>query len=232
MPGRGARNDRHARWIGVSLIFVLILAAVLLMVVQASFFEWAFHRYWLHRPWLPKDVFTAHTLVHHQLCKFDDTFHVEEEEQHEALHFQWWGGPLLCLINVAPWILVSVGLSLAGVQLPYVILLVAMYLTILLYYVGYEGFHFLMHKPSFPAIENSFYFRFLKKHHRIHHVHMDRNLNVLLPLADFVLGTLVLESKPSGPTPEAAKRLARRHSKRGDKPAPSAEEGLHQSDVQ
>ena len=56
-------------------------------VVQASLFEWAFHRYWLHRPWLPKNCFTQHTLIHHQLCKFEDTFHVVEEEQHEALTF-------------------------------------------------------------------------------------------------------------------------------------------------
>jgi len=45
--------------------FLVIGAGIAVGVVQASFFEWAFHRYWLHRPWLPKNVFTAHTLVHH-----------------------------------------------------------------------------------------------------------------------------------------------------------------------
>src|SRR5262249_25622222 len=84
---------------------------------------------------------------------------------------------------------------------------------------GYEGFHYLMHKPSIPFIERSAFFRFLKKHHQIHHVHMDRNLNVLLPVADLLLGTLVLEAKVPAVTPEAARRLARRHMR----PTPDAE---------
>ena len=191
------------------------LAGIPLAIVQASFFEWAFHRYWLHRPWLPKDCFTAHTLIHHQLCKFDDTFHVESEEQHEALHFQWWGGPLLVAMNIVPWLLISWGLAAAGV-LPFNWIFVAAFaITAGLYYVGYEGFHYLMHKPSIQWLERSRYFQFLKRHHRIHHVRMDRNLNVLVPVADFLLGTLVLESAPTGPTPEAARTLARRHSRYG-----------------
>lgn len=196
---------------------VLIAAslAVLVGIVQASFFEWLFHRYWLHRPWLPKGCFTAHTLVHHQLCKFDDTFVVKEEEQEEALHFQWWGGPLLVVLNAVPWALVNLALGSAGVALPYVAFVIGLMITIGLYYVGYEGLHYLMHKPIVPWITRSPYFRFIERHHRIHHVKMDRNLNVLLPLADLCLGTLVTTMPAPVPTPEAARRLARRHSKRG-----------------
>lgn len=192
-----------------------MLTAVVIGVVQASFFEWAFHRYWLHRPWLPKDVFTAHTLVHHQLCKHDDTFHVVEEEQEEALTFQWWGGPFLVLLNVVPWALAALAFGAAHIHLPWLAFLITFASTVLAYYAGYEGFHFLMHKPSIAWIENSRYFKFLKNHHRIHHVHMDRNLNVLLPLADLCLGTLVLDSPAVPTTPESARRLARRHSDYG-----------------
>jgi hypothetical protein len=196
-------------------LLIAIPLALLVGVVQASFVEWAFHRYWLHRPWLPKDCFTTHTLVHHQLCKHDDTFHVVEEEQHEALTFAWWGGPTLIAINMVPWALAAWGLVALGLHLPYAAFLIAVASTILIYYVGYEGFHFLMHKPTLPIIENSRPFQFLKRHHRIHHVHMDRNLNVLLPFADLVLGTLVTEVPAPSPTPEAARRLARRHSRFG-----------------
>jgi len=194
-----------------------VLAGTLTGIVQGSFFEWAFHRYWLHRPWLPKDVFTAHTLVHHQLCKFDDTFEVHEEEQHEALSFQWFGGPLLVAINLIPWALISWGLSAAGVSLPYLTFILSVGATIFVYYLFYEGFHFLMHKPSIGWIERSAPFLFLKRHHRIHHVHMDRNLNVLVPLADLCLGTLVLHSEMPAVTPPNARTLARRHSEYGKK---------------
>ena len=194
-------------------LLAMILVSILVAVVHASFFEWIFHRYWLHRPWLPKDVFTAHTLVHHQLCKFEDTFHVTEEEQHEALTFQWWGGPLLIVLNMLPWAALLWGLGAAGVALPKVAMLITASVTFGLYYVGYEGFHYLMHKPSIPVVERAAFFQFLKRHHRIHHVHMDRNLNVFLPIADFLLGTLVLETAMPAVTPEGARRLARRHSR-------------------
>ncbi len=197
----------------MSLIAIPVALAV--AVVQASFFEWAFHRYWLHRPWLPKDCFTTHTLIHHQLCKHDDTFQVTEEEQHEALTFAWWGGPVLILINMVPWTLVAWGLASLGVKLPYVLFLVTVAAGILLYYIGYEGTHYLMHRPLFPAITQSRFFRFIEKHHRIHHIYMDRNLNVLLPVADLVLGTYVSEMPAPTPTPDAARRLARRHSRFG-----------------
>ena len=196
-------------------MFIAIPLGVALGIVQASFFEWAFHRFWLHRPWLPKDCFTTHTLIHHQLCKHDDTFHVVEEEQHEALTFAWWGGPTLVAINMVPWLLAAWGMSASGARLPYAAFLITVAATIAAYYVGYEGFHYLMHKPTLPWLENSRAFQLLKRHHRIHHVHMDRNLNVLLPFADLVLGTLVTDEPAPSPTPETARRLARRHSRYG-----------------
>jgi hypothetical protein len=197
------------------LLAIAIPVACLLSVVQSSFFEWVFHRYWLHRPWLPKDCFTTHTLIHHQLCKFEDTFHVVEEEQEEALHFQWWGGPILIAINLVPWALLSWGLAARGVQFPYVAFLASFAATNVAYYVGYESLHYFMHKPRVDFIERSKWFQFLKRHHRIHHVHMNRNLNVLLPLADLLLGTLVTKMPEAAATPPSARVLARRHSRFG-----------------
>lgn len=200
---------------GSTLALTAAVAGFLIGVVQASFFEWAFHRYWLHRPWLPKDCFTTHTLIHHQLCKYDDTFHVTQEEQHEALHFAWWGGPTLIAIIMLPWSLLAWGLHASGLAFPYLAFLVAFAAASVLYYIGYEGLHYLMHKPIFPLIERSHAFQFLKRHHRIHHVRMNRNLNVLLPLADLVLGTLVTEMPATSATPASALATARRHSKAG-----------------
>lgn len=222
------------------MIPTTILIAFLIAVVQSSFFEWAFHRYWLHRPWLPKECFTNHTLIHHQLCKFDDTFHVVEDEQREALHFQWWGGPLLIVISTLPWAALAVGLNALDVALPYVAFLIVFAAGTSLYYVGYEGFHFLMHKPMFPLIERSRPFQFIKRHHRIHHVYMNRNLNVLLPLADLVLGTLVTEMPSSAKTPEHARELARKHSRFGRKqqaapgppPGPPDHQGAYPHGIQ
>lgn len=191
-------------------------AAAVVALVQASLFEWVYHRYWLHRPWLPPQMFTAHTLVHHQLCKHDDTFQVTEHEQEEALTFQWWGGPLLVAVNLIPWLLATWVLVAFGISLPYIAWMATVAATIFVYYAAYEGFHYLMHKPKFPWIERSRPFRFLEKHHRLHHVHMGSNFNVVMPLADLLLGTLILRDPlPAQPTGPGAKKIARRHSSFG-----------------
>jgi hypothetical protein len=197
------------------LLIATILAALIASIIQGSFYEWAFHRYWLHRPWLPKECFTNHTLIHHQLCKFDDTFHVVDEEQHEALHFQWWGGPVLIVIGSVPWVILALALHATGAKLPYLAFLVAFTAGTAAYYAGYESMHYLMHKPKLPWLQRTWAFRFIERHHRIHHVRMNKNLNVLLPLADWVLGTLVTELEPHPVTPDSARQTARRHSRFG-----------------
>ena len=156
-------------------------------------------------------------MIHHQLCKYEDTFHVTDEEQEEALSFSWWGGPVLVLINMVPWALIGWALAAAGVPVPAVPFVLTIGGTVAVYYIGYEGLHYLMHKPSIPAIENFPYFRFIKRHHAIHHVHMNKNLNVLLPLADLCLGSLVISPPQPLPTKtgENARRTARRYSRYG-----------------
>ena len=73
-----------------------------------------------------------------------------------------------------------------------------------------------MHQPKIAWIERSTPFRFLERHHRIHHAHMGKNFNVVLPLADITFGTLLLrDASPSQVTPPAARAIARRHSRFG-----------------
>lgn len=197
------------------MVFTAIFAGFVIGVVHSSFFEWTFHRYWLHRPYKPEGFYTAHALVHHQLCKFEDTFHVVEEEQREAMTFNWWSGPMLVLVNTIPWALLSWGLWALGVSLPYVAFVAAFSATVTLYYITYESSHYLMHKPSIPFIERTRWFKFIKRHHQIHHARMDRNLNVVLPLADVLLRTIVREATVPPITSETSRQRARRHSSFG-----------------
>ena len=63
------------------------------------------------------------------------------------------------------------------------------------YYGAYEYMHWCMHLPKKRNIERSgIYFR-LNGHHLLHHRYMHKNFNVVLPLADLILGTLILRSK-------------------------------------
>jgi hypothetical protein len=213
----------------VNNLAVVIPLAAVVGILQTSLFEWVYHRSWLHRPWLPPAMFTAHTLVHHQLCKHDDTFHVTEPEQEEALTFQWWAAPILIALNMLPYAIAALLFHAWG-NPAWTAVMCTVGGIVLLYYFAYEGFHYLMHKPSLPWIERRGFFKFIERHHKLHHVYMGKNFNVVLPLADLLLGTLVLtDPLPAKVTEPAARQVARRHSKWGQRLREEAEARAHQS---
>ena len=55
--------------------------------------------------------------------------------------------------------------------------------------------HWCMHLPRKRNVERSGIFFRLNGHHLLHHRYMGKNFNVVLPLADLCLGTLLLRSK-------------------------------------
>jgi sterol desaturase/sphingolipid hydroxylase (fatty acid hydroxylase superfamily) len=48
-----------------------------------------------------------------------------------------------------------------------------------------------MHIPKGRRLERTFWFRWLDSHHHMHHKRHFNNLNVVLPLADILFGTLI-----------------------------------------
>ena len=72
------------------------------------------------------------------------------------------------------------------------------------YYATYEYIHWCMHLPRKRFVERSGIFFRLNGHHLLHHRYMGKNFNVVFPLADLLLGTLVIRSQikfaqPQGP---------------------------------
>ena len=69
--------------------------------------------------------------------------------------------------------------------------------------------HDVIHYPGQRWLERQGWFRFLDRHHYLHHVDNRTNVNVLLPLCDWLFGTLKLEldalEARRWPTFEAAK---------------------------
>ena len=158
-------------------------------VVYSSFFEWTLHRYVMHRPVGPFTYpFRAHALIHHQTFKADHTYHLVNEEDRHTIPMAWWNGPVLVALVAGPFALAAWWLGSWG-------LAVGALVAAALYYAAYEYMHWCMHLPRKRGIERSgIYFR-LNGHHLLHHRYMHKNFNVVLPLADLCLGTLLLRSK-------------------------------------
>ena len=165
-------------------------------VVFSSFFEWTLHRYLMHRPLGAFQYpFHAHAIVHHRVFKADHTYHLHDDADKETIPMAWWNGPVLTVIASLPmvvvaWIAGNWALALGAV------------LAMGSYYCVYEYIHWCMHLPKSRRIERSGLFRRLNGHHLLHHRYMGKNFNVVLPLADLCLGTLLTRSKVSFAQPQ------------------------------
>jgi sterol desaturase/sphingolipid hydroxylase (fatty acid hydroxylase superfamily) len=158
-------------------------------VAFASFFEWTLHRFIMHRP-LGKFryPYERHALIHHRIFRADHTYHLINESDKKTIPMAWWNGPALIALCVAPFVVAAVVTGKWGMVAGSLIAFVA-------YYTFYEYLHWCMHLPRQRHVERSGIFFRLNGHHLLHHRYMRKNFNVVLPLADLCLGTLLLRSK-------------------------------------
>ena len=164
-------------------------------VVFASFFEWTLHRYVMHRPMKGFTYpFRTHTLVHHHVFRADHTYHLIDEKDKWTIPMAWWNGPVIVLICSIPFVSVAWLTGHWGIA-------VGAPLACALYFAAYEYMHWCMHLPRKRNIERSGIFFRLNGHHILHHRYMHKNFNVVMPLADLLLGTLLLRSKIAFPQP-------------------------------
>ena len=167
-------------------------------LVFTSFFEWLLHRYVMHRPlgWF-RYPFQAHAVVHHHTFKADQTYHLIHEKDKETIPMAWWNGAVLTVLFTLPMTAVSWATGIWALTLGAGMAMGG-------YYCVYEYIHWCMHLPKVRRVERSRLFQRLNGHHLLHHRYMHKNFNVVLPIADLCLGTLLRRSKvrfaqPHGP---------------------------------
>lgn len=155
--------------------------------VYCSFFEWTLHRFIMHKNLkFFSYPFKSHAIVHHTLFKADASYHVQDKKDKHLVPMAWWNAPLLWCIHIPLFLGVQ---YLAGVPIFWGIMI-----SIILYYAAYEYMHWCMHIPKNRHVEHSPLFYKLNGHHLLHHRYMHKNFNVVMPLADLFLGTLMIRS--------------------------------------
>lgn len=172
----------------LNFIFWMSWGAIL-GFIYSSFFEWTLHRFLMHQPVGTFDyAFKAHALKHHKIFRADHTYHLVRDEDKRTIPMAWWNGPLLVILTQIPFVVATLFLKEWGLVTGSLIACGA-------YYGAYEYMHWCMHLPRKRNIERSGIFFRLNGHHLLHHRYMHRNFNVVCPLADLCLGTLLLRSK-------------------------------------
>lgn len=166
--------------------------------VVSSFFEWTLHRYFMHRPFFSFTYpFRSHALVHHHVFKSDHTYHVVREADKKIIPMAWWNGPVLIFTGMTPVLALTIPFHRWDMTL-------GMFIAFSAYYATYEYMHWCMHLPKARRVERSWIFYRLNGHHLLHHRYMHKNFNVVMPVADFCLGTLLLRSKIKFPQARGA----------------------------
>ena len=175
----------------ITAILAIWFPWIIFGIFYASFLEWNLHKHLMHtnRKWLPYP-FRAHALIHHQIFKADGTYHLIEDKDKHTIPMAWWNGIVLAIIASIPiaiigyivadyWSWLKVGSTVYG------------------YYAVYEYMHWCMHLPRHRLFEEMQWYKNLKERHRIHHEKMNsKNFNVILPVADWLMGTYQAPQTP------------------------------------
>lgn len=194
-----ARNLPTTPW-GVAVGFV---AGLPLLPFLASPAEWFVHRYVYHRSQIPtlRTIYDIHHRVHHYVffpsrryvttgpprripiltASHDDA--ATTSVGNAAIHLAHWTFYMLLaavLIWLPCWLFTGSLPLLAGLVASSVVVSDLMVIV-----------HDSIHRPGIhPFLERQGWFRFLDRHHYIHHVDTEANANFLLPLSDRLFGTL------------------------------------------
>lgn len=148
-----------------------------------SICEWMLHKYVMHKiPLGFTYAYKAHTKVHHNIYKSDETYHAQFGDDGKKIPMAKWNGIVIASLAGLPWLIVGIKYFMLS------------FIVALCYYGVYETLHWYMHLPKRRKIEYKTWYRKLNGHHILHHRYMNKNFNVVLPFADWIFGTLIKRS--------------------------------------
>ena len=170
------------------LIVVAIVSAFVAGMAYGSFFEWTLHRFLMHRPILFMTYpYRSHALTHHVKFGSGRDYHLHDDSQKGLVTMAWWNSPILIAVNAPVGILAAWLIGSWWIVPGFLAAMVA-------YYGMYEYLHWCMHVPGNRWPRTTRIFKWIDRHHRLHHLEPMRNLNVVFPLADFLFRTSLAQA--------------------------------------
>lgn len=126
-----------------------------------------------------KNTFEAHAIVHHMHYSEIFTDEPVPPGEDKEIRLNVHKAPIKSL----PFALIIALISWQGA-------LIFLATTVLHHWI-WNKIHLEMHKPEQRGFSNWPIYKFLARHHYLHHQYPDKNFNVVFPLADYILGTNV-----------------------------------------
>jgi hypothetical protein len=182
----------HLQADSLTTIILHVLLTALGSVLVITFGEHAIHRHTMHRKRFPRWVyrllpdmsaqFHNHAVLHHST--YYRVFDHEPSEEGKYFNLRILPADTLrVLIGFSP-IALALGLFVS------IYSAVTFVLLVMAHNLLWSVVHVQMHVPETNRFfRDSAYFRFIARHHFMHHQRMGKNYNVVIPLADYVLGS-------------------------------------------
>lgn len=173
------------------MLYLDITFTAVYALLYASWAEWVVHKHFMHKLFLPFSFAYDGHRRHHRAFLCDETYRLKTHpDDADKIRFVWWQGIALVIFGGIPfWIVAWVvgqktteaGVTFAGVS----------FVVFLLYYLAFEVLHSWMHNPTGRFFESWAVFRSIDRRHLLHHRYQSHNLNVVVPLADWIFDTRV-----------------------------------------
>jgi hypothetical protein len=163
------------------MIVLQLLGWVVASCILMSFVEHQVHARLMHRRSIAafKKTFEAHAITHHGHYSkiFVDEPVLPGEDKEIRL-----------TVRKAPLKALPVAIVIAFFSIPGALILMA---VVTFHHWVWNKIHLQMHKPEPRIFANWPIYKFLAHYHCLHHRYPEKNLNVVFPFADYVLGTAV-----------------------------------------
>lgn len=157
------------------------------VALAGNFVEWAMHRYVMHRRidvFALRAIYERHTREHHQYFT-DSNYEIDSafsQREFRIVFFPWRVLAVLAIAgSLLGWITAQVLTPDAG----YIV-----FMTMIGHYMVYEVFHYCCHVPENWLVANLPLVNTIRRHHKAHHnqgIMMHRNMNLTLPIADYLM---------------------------------------------
>ncbi len=176
----------------LTVIVLHILLTIIGSVLLITFGEYAIHRHAMHRKRFPKWVYRVnpdmhaqfhnHALLHHGT--YYKKFDYEPTDEGKYFNLRILPGDTLRIMVLFAPVIIPLALFVSLYSAATLVMVIA------IHNVLWGVVHVQMHVPETNRwFRDTAYFRFIARHHFMHHERMGKNYNVVIPLADFIMGT-------------------------------------------
>jgi hypothetical protein len=183
-----------------------IILTVFLLYISTSIQEWFIHKYMMHSnenyplkniiSGIYKNIYKIEQsethINHHSITNNENKVSTEDE----GMLYGGYNIPFTTLIGFIIYFVISKAIKYEHTRNEYLIIFITWIGISSVYYflwnILHPTYHEYKYSENYENIKDNFIYKYLEKYHMIHHLNKGEkkcNFNIILPFADFILGT-------------------------------------------